>query len=242
MSEVDRERREMAKILRPKGESADRSLEITRRVFIHKSLYTGAVIGAAGAALTGWFPMMNTMTLAYASEPPFSFAWISDTHLYPKSVNTRFVDKVTRAATEVQAMHPPADFLIFGGDIAQLGRVNELDLGNQILQEVKIKKYFIPGEHDWYFDMGEKWKSLYGAPNWTFDHKGVRFIGLDTISRAPRLLDAAPYDPGRTHGPHGNAGRHGCRALGRRRQRPDRVAAENAVGLAQGCPGGDLQP
>jgi hypothetical protein len=33
--------------------------------------------------------------------------------------------------------------------------------------------------------MGEKWKSLYGAPNWTFDHKGVRFIGLDTISRAP---------------------------------------------------------
>jgi 3',5'-cyclic AMP phosphodiesterase CpdA len=185
MSDVDRERREMAKVLRPKGEIADRSLDITRRVFVHRSLYTGAVVGAAGAGLTGWFPMMNTMTLAYANEPPFTFAWISDTHLYPKTVNTRFVDKVTRAAKEVQAMHPPADFMIFGGDIAQLGRANELDLGNQILQEVKIKKYFIPGEHDWYFDMGEKWKSLYGAPNWTFDHKGVRFIGLDTISRAP---------------------------------------------------------
>ena len=185
MSEVDRERREMASVLRPRGARPDGNLEITRRLFLHRSLYGAAAAGVAGATFTGWFPIINTLTMAYAAEAPFSFAWISDTHLYPKTVNTRFVDKCTRAAQEVQAMHPPADFLVFGGDIAQLGRGAELDLGNQILQEVKIKKYFIPGEHDWYFDMGEKWRSLYGNPNWTFDHKGVRFIGLDTISRAP---------------------------------------------------------
>jgi predicted MPP superfamily phosphohydrolase len=185
MSEVDRERREMETVLRPKGVRPDSSLQITRRLFVHKSLYTGVAAGAAGAAVSGWFPLINTLTVAHAAEAPFSFAWISDTHLYPQTVNTRFVAKATRAAKEVQAMQPPADFLIFGGDIAQLGRGAELDLGNQILQEVKIKKYFIPGEHDWYFDMGAKWRELYGDPNWTFDHKGVRFIGLDTISRAP---------------------------------------------------------
>ena len=194
MSDVDRERREMHLVLRRGGLKPDRSLQITRRLFIHKSLYTGVAAGAAGAAFTGWFPSFNTMTLAHADEPPFSFAWISDTHLYPKEVNTRFVDKVVRAAKEVQEMQPPADFLIFGGDIAQLGRGNELDLGNQILQEVKIKKVFIPGEHDWYFDMGEKWRSLFGDPNWTFDHKGVRFIGLDTISRAPDYWSAKQDD------------------------------------------------
>ncbi len=185
MSDVDRERREMHRVLRPRGASPDASLSITRRLFVHRSLYTGVAAGAAGATITGWFPMINTLTMAYGAEAPFSFAWISDTHLYPQTVNSRFVDKCTRAAREVQAMDPPADFLVFGGDIAQLGRGAELSLGNDILNEVKIKKYFIPGEHDWYFDMDEKWRSLYGSPNWTFDHKGVRFIGVDTISRAP---------------------------------------------------------
>jgi 3',5'-cyclic AMP phosphodiesterase CpdA len=185
MSEVDRERREMHTVLRPKGARPDNSMRITRRLFVHKALSAGVAAGAAGAAVTGWFPLINSVTIAHAAEPPFSFAWISDTHLYPQTVNTRFVDKATRAAKEAQAMQPPADFLIFGGDIAQLGRGAELELGNQILQEVKIRKVFIPGEHDWYFDMGAKWRQLYGDPNWTFDHKGVRFIGLDTISRAP---------------------------------------------------------
>ncbi len=46
-------------------------------------------------------------------------------------------------------MNPPADFMIFGGDLAQLGRANELALGIQLLSEVKIQKVFIPGEHDW---------------------------------------------------------------------------------------------
>jgi 3',5'-cyclic AMP phosphodiesterase CpdA len=185
--EVDRERREMHKVLNPQGARPDQSMRITRRMFVHKALGTGV---AVGAGVTGWFPIINVVSIANAAEMPFSFAWISDTHLYPKTVNTRFVDKATRAAKEVQAMQPAADFLIFGGDIAQLGRAEELDLGNQILQEVKIKKYFIPGEHDWYFDMGDKWRKLYGAPNWTFDHKGVRFIGLDTISRGPDYWSA----------------------------------------------------
>ena len=60
-------------------------------------------------------------------------------------------------------MNPPADFLIFGGDLAQLGDPVELDLGADILKDVKIKKVFIPGEHDWYLDMGAKWNQLFGA-------------------------------------------------------------------------------
>ena len=60
-------------------------------------------------------------------------------HLYPKSLNTRFVEKTVRAAKDVQAMDPPADFLIFGGDLAQLGKIEELELGNELLKEVKIR-------------------------------------------------------------------------------------------------------
>lgn len=66
--------------------------------------------------------------LGFGAEA-FKFVWISDSHLYPKAVNTRFVEKATRAVKEAQAMSPPADFLIYGGDLAQLGDPVELDLG-----------------------------------------------------------------------------------------------------------------
>src|SRR5262249_17671282 len=89
------------------------------------------------------------------------------------------------AAKEVQAMNPPADFLIFGGDLAQLGKVEELELGNELLKEIKIRKVFIPGEHDWYLDMGKKYGQLFGQPHWSFDHKGVRFIGRARGRRPP---------------------------------------------------------
>jgi hypothetical protein len=36
---------------------------------------------------------------------------------------------------------------------------------------------------------------MFGDPNWTFDHKGVRFIGLDTISRAPDYWTAKKMSP-----------------------------------------------
>jgi len=192
MSDLEQDRREIAKVLNQPGVRPDPKLRITRRTFIHRS----CLVGAASVAETfAWWPLMNTLDIAYAAEQSFKFAWISDTHLYPKSLNTRFVEKVVRAAKEVQAMSPPADFMIFGGDLAQLGKIEELELGNEILKEVKIRKVFIPGEHDWYLDMGKKWGELFGPANWTFDHKGVRFIGLDTVSRAPDYWSMKKMSP-----------------------------------------------
>ena len=100
MSELERLRREMDKELRKPGEHPDRSVNITRRIFLHRSLLTGAAV-TAGAY--GWFPLLNTIEFAYAQEK-FQFAWISDTHLYPRDVNERFVEKAVRAIKEAQAM------------------------------------------------------------------------------------------------------------------------------------------
>jgi Icc protein len=185
-------RRQMHQELNPPGAHPDRSTVITRRTFLHKSL----LYGAAGASTFGLFPLLNTVDMAFAQGTPgFRFAWISDTHLYPRDVNTRFVDKATRAFREVQAMNPPADFLMFGGDLGQLGDPVELRLGAELLNEVKIRKYFIPGEHDWYLDMGATWNRMFGTAPWTFDHKGVRFIGLETISRAEDFWTSRKLTP-----------------------------------------------
>jgi 3',5'-cyclic-AMP phosphodiesterase len=191
MDELRRTRSEMHRELNRPGERPAASLGLTRRTFLHRSLVAGA---AAGAATYGWFPLINTLDVAHAQQT-FKFAWVSDTHLYPKTVNTRFVDKAVRAFKEVQAMSPAADFLIFGGDLAQLGDPVELDLGADILKEVKIRKVFIPGEHDWYLDLGKKWEALFGKSPWTFDHKGVRFVGLDTVSRGPDYWTAKKMTP-----------------------------------------------
>lgn len=191
MDEMRRERIEMEKTLRGEGERPDRSLRITRRMFLHRSILAGGGTVASYA----WFPLINTLDLTLGAQPSFRFAWVSDNHLYPKDVNTRFVDKTVRAFKEIQAMNPPADFVIHGGDLAQLGDPVELDLGNELLKEIKVRKVFIPGEHDWYLDMGAKWTKLFGQPNWSFDHKGVRFIGLDTISRGPDYWSAKKMTP-----------------------------------------------
>jgi 3',5'-cyclic AMP phosphodiesterase CpdA len=173
-------------------EQPDRALGITRRIFINKAILAGTAVGAASV---GWFPIINTVDLAFGQQAAFKFAWISDTHLYPKAVNTRFVDKAVRAVQEIKAMNPPADFLIFGGDLAQLGDPVELALGADILKELTIRKVFIPGEHDWYLDLGAKFEQMFGKSPWSFDHKGVRFIGLNTVGHAPDYWSAKKMTP-----------------------------------------------
>jgi Icc protein len=199
MNEDERKiRREIANSLRKPGDRPDPSVSIARRIFLHRSLLAGAAVGAASY---GWFPLINTIDIAIAATnkggqgETIRFAWISDTHLYPKDVNTRFVKKAQRAVHEVKAMDPPADFLIFGGDMAQLGDPLEIAVGSEILKELDIKQVFIPGEHDWYLDLGGLWEKKFGTSPWAFDHKGVRFIGLNTVGSAMDYWTATKMTP-----------------------------------------------
>ena len=70
-------------------------VDITRRTFLHKSLLTGGAV-ATGSAV-GLFQTLSSMEVANAAMgESFSFAWVSDTHLYPRELNQRFIDKATR--------------------------------------------------------------------------------------------------------------------------------------------------
>ncbi|MGO4302367.1 metallophosphoesterase family protein [Cupriavidus sp. RAF12] len=192
MNDFELERRELHRTLRGPGDRPEGGAVWTRRTFMHQALLKGV----AGAAACGFFPLLSTLDVAYGQTgQTFRFAWVSDTHLYPRDVNSRFVEKTVRAFQEVQAMNPPADFMIFGGDLAQLGDPVELKLGADLLKEVKIRKVFIPGEHDWYLDMGSTWNKTFGTAPWTFDHKGVRVIGLNTIAGAPDFWTARKMTP-----------------------------------------------
>jgi 3',5'-cyclic AMP phosphodiesterase CpdA len=119
---------------------------------------------------------------APADERPFNFAYISDSHLYEKTLNERFVRQLERAVADVNALDPQPDFILYGGDLAQLAQPGELLLGAQILKQLKAPVRMMVGEHDWFLDLGDQWKSLFGSPYYSFDHKGIHFVTLMSVN------------------------------------------------------------
>ncbi len=154
-----------------------------RRAFLKVST---AAMGAAVASGLGPFQTFQTVNVAQgagSSEKvtPFRFAYISDSHLYEKKINDRFVRALLRAVADVNSLDPQPDFVFYGGDLAQLGQPKELELGAEILKEVKAPVKMMVGEHDWYLDMGKKWRELFGKPVYSWDHKGVHLVTLNSV-------------------------------------------------------------
>ena len=148
---------------------------ISRRSFLKR-------MGAMTAASTMPFSLVE---LSFAdSEKDFTFAYISDSHIQHIS-GTNFVynwDRgLIRAVAETNLLQPKPDFVIFGGDLAQLGTKPELDHGAEMLSKLKYKTYCVMGEHDYYLDLGEYWSKLFGPQYYSWDHKGVHFIVLNSI-------------------------------------------------------------
>lgn len=148
---------------------------ITRRSFIKR---------AGAAAAVSAFPL-SVVEMAFADPSQrFTFAYISDSHLqYVKG--KEFVynwDRgLIRAVAEANLLTPKPDFVMFGGDLAQLGMKEELDHGAEMLSRLKYKTHCVMGEHDYYLDLGEYWSKLFGPHHYSFDHKGVHFVVLNSI-------------------------------------------------------------
>ena len=153
---------------------------LDRRTFMKVSL------AAAGAALSNnvlYHPFSFAPVRVASADGPqsFRFAYISDSHLYERTLNERFVRALLRAVDDVNNLDPQPDFVLYGGDLAQLGQPKELELGAEILKNLKAPVRMMVGEHDWFLDMGEKWRELFGEPTYSFDHKGIHFVVLNSI-------------------------------------------------------------
>src|SRR4051812_5510667 len=151
---------------------------LDRRAFMKVSSAAAGIIAAKSLVTPHSFLPVQ---VAHAEAAGFSFAYISDSHLYDRTLNDRFITALMRAVDDVNAMNPQPDFVFYGGDLAQLGQPKELELGAQILKNVKAPMRMMVGEHDWFLDMGEKWRELFGEPTYSFEHKGVHCIVLNSV-------------------------------------------------------------
>jgi 3',5'-cyclic AMP phosphodiesterase CpdA len=147
-----------------------------------------AVQCLSSVAIAGVVPV-SVVKVAFAnpgadSARDFSFACISDAHLQQIRGNqfvARQEQALQRAVSEINQLHPRPDFVMFAGDLAQLGSRAELDHGANILSGLRSPLRMVMGEHDYYLDLGEHWRNLFGEPGYSFDHKGVHFIVLNSI-------------------------------------------------------------
>lgn len=157
--------------------------KISRREFLGISTKVGAATFFAGTfapSATSFFGWAGVAEAATKKITAFNFAVISDSHLY--DIKDHVFDGILeRAVNDVNAMQPAPDFVLYGGDIGQLGLAAELDKGKRTLDKLKMPYKIIPGEHDWYLDMGKAWGERFGKIPWSFNHKGVHFIGMNSI-------------------------------------------------------------
>ena len=140
----------------------------------------------AGVLMTAGSLPISLVKLVFADTGrDFTFAYISDAHIQHIK-GDRFVRNwdrgLIRAVAETNLLSPKPDFVVFGGDLAQLGTQPELDHGADIMSALRYDKiYYVMGEHDYYLDLGKHWEKLFGPHYYSFDHKGVHFVVLNSI-------------------------------------------------------------
>ena len=134
--------------------------------------------------IAGCLPLSMVRLAFGGTRQDFSFAYISDSHIQHIKGNqfVRNWDKgLIRAVAEANLLEPKPDFVMFGGDLAQLGNKAELDHGAEMLSALNYDRKMVMGEHDYYLDLGEYWSELFGPQYYSFDHKGVHFVVLNSI-------------------------------------------------------------
>jgi len=118
----------------------------------------------------------------------FSFVQISDSHMgFNKPANPDVVATLKTAVDKINGLAQPPDFLLHTGDITHLSKPEQFDTVDQVLKSASAQDvFFVPGEHDVLDDNGKSYlerygKNAQGAGWYSFDKKGVHFIGLVNV-------------------------------------------------------------
>lgn len=119
--------------------------------------------------------VLCTALAVYAQ--PFQFAHVTDTHVGGGTG----ADDLRRTVADINA-NPDLDFVILSGDVTEFGSDEELLLAKQILDNLAIPWYVIPGNHDtnWSESGGNSFRKVFGGETFAFIHNGYFFVGTNS--------------------------------------------------------------
>src|SRR6202451_92614 len=151
----------------------------TSKLFAATGEGAGAVHGGAGA--------------------DFSFAQISDSHIgFNKAANQDVAGTLKIAIDKINALPAPVDLMLHTGDISQSSKPAEFDTAQQIIATAHAgQPFYVPGEHDTAIDDGALYRERFGkgtlGSGWySFNHKGVHFVGLNNSLQIDALGKIGP--------------------------------------------------
>jgi 3',5'-cyclic-AMP phosphodiesterase len=159
---------------------------IDRRGFLKCMAWagTGALCVMQGGVLKSY--AMGHADKVAAGE--LSFVQISDSHMgFNKAANTDVAGTLQAAVDKINGLAVAPEFMLHTGDVSHLSRPEEFDAVDQILKGAKAKDvFYVPGEHDVLNDDGKQFLERYGKGSkgagwYSFDKKGVHFVGLVNV-------------------------------------------------------------
>ena len=141
--------------------------------------------------MSGGIPVSQAFagSMGKHAKDALTFVQISDSHMgFNKPANTDVIGTLKTAIDQINGLTPQPEFLLHTGDISHLSKPEEFDNVDQILQSANAKEvFYVPGEHDLLDDANGKsyldryGKNTKGAGWYSFDKKGVHFIGLVNV-------------------------------------------------------------
>src|ERR1700730_8465140 len=163
---------------------------IDRRGFLKCMAWagTGALCVMQGGVLKSYsLSRPSDLGSRAAAAGELSFVQISDSHMgVNKTANTDVAGTLKAAVDKINGLSTPPEFLLHTGDISHLSKPEEFDTVDQILKPTGKEVFFVPGEHDVLNDDGAQFRERYGkgtqgAGWYSFEKKGVHFIGLVNV-------------------------------------------------------------
>ena len=169
----------------------DDEKEWDRRGFLQCMAWvgTGALWSMAGGVLKG-MPIEHAARgmMRASGASGLHFVQISDSHIgFNKPANPDVTATLRAAVDKIKAASEKPSFILHTGDLTHLSKPEEFDTLQQVLSELSLPVFYVPGEHDILEDDGKSYrerfgKNTQGAGWYSFDQRGVHFIGLVNVA------------------------------------------------------------
>jgi 3',5'-cyclic-AMP phosphodiesterase len=126
---------------------------------------------------------------ASITKGDLAFVQISDSHMgFDKPANPDVVATFQAAIDKINALPVAPKFILHTGDVSHLAKAEQFDNVQQILRSARTSEvFYVPGEHDLVGDDGTQFRERFGKGTqgggwYSFDKKGVHFIGLVNVA------------------------------------------------------------
>jgi hypothetical protein len=135
-------------------------------------------------------PVLRDPIIHSAAGGDWRFAVMSDAQFVGRDPDSDIVRNARRTLQEIKAAKP--DFLIINGDLVDEASAADFALAKRILDEElggTLPYHYVPGNHERGNGSLDNFRAVFGDAQQVFDHRGTRFITMDTSGINLRTSD-----------------------------------------------------